>query len=79
VLDPPLDLLDHLVGTGELTGQMGETSQREAVEAQWGLDGVWMKSGRSRRRRAARSTLTEPTDRQPYEAIYFIGFGEQDE
>jgi hypothetical protein len=26
-----------------------------------------------------RSTFTEPADRQPYEAIYFIGFDEQDE
>src|SRR5262245_14624908 len=86
VLDAPLDLLDLLdqpVDTRELTAQMGETSQREPVETQWSLDGVWMESGWSLGGHVVdvrrRSTLTEPALRQPFEAIYFIVFDEQDE
>jgi Protein of unknown function (DUF1579) len=72
VLDVPHELLDKLVGTWELTGQMGETAVQQAVEARWTLGGHFAEV-------RCRSVLNKPAGHEPYEAVYYIGFDAEDE
>lgn len=67
-----VEFLDRLVGYWELTGQMGTTPLQQAVTAQWALD---------RRFVELRFTSTVPASESqpPYQAIYFIGYDEQDD
>lgn len=59
-------LLDRMVGTWELTGEMGSVRLRQRVEADWVLGGRYV---------AMRCMQTDaPEGGTPYEATYHIGF-----
>lgn len=59
-------LLDRMVGTWELTGEMGSVPLRQRVQADWVLGGRYV---------AMRCTQTDaPEGVTPYEAVYHIGF-----
>jgi len=59
--------LDLLVGRWELTGQMGATPLRQAVEGRWILGHHFVEV-------TCRSVLPVPAGQQAYEALYFIGY-----
>lgn len=61
------DFLNNLVGSWELTGQMGETPLRQNVECRWSLGGLYVEM-------RFKSTLPASQDQLPYEAVYFIGY-----
>ena len=51
------ELLDRLIGRWDLTGQMGETPLRQAVEAKWTLGDLFVEVH-------CRSVLEAPAGRQ---------------
>lgn len=60
-------LLDKLVGRWDLTGQMGATPLRQAVEGRWILGHLFIEV-------SCRSVLPVPEGQQPYEALYLLGY-----
>jgi hypothetical protein len=61
------DFLDRLSGSWALTGTMGSTELHQSVEARWVLDGHFLQM----------HLLQEDTPaagRQPYEALYLLGY-----
>ena len=66
------EFLDRLVGQWDLTGQMGTTPLQQAVTAQWALEGRFVELHFA-------STLPAARSQPPYQAIYFIGYDEQDD
>lgn len=66
------DFLNNLVGQWELTGQMGETPLRQSVDAGWTLGGLFVQM-------YFKSTLPAPAGHKPYEAVYYIGYNEQND
>jgi hypothetical protein len=65
-LGQPHDLLDRLIGRWDVTGQMGETPLRQAVEAKGTLGDLFVKLH-------CRSGLQAPAGQLPYETLYYIG------
>lgn len=66
------DFLNHLIGSWELTGQMGEIPLRQYVEAKWELGGLFVQMD-------FKSTLPVPDGGKLYEALYLIGYDEKNE
>jgi hypothetical protein len=65
-MDSAQEFLDKLVGTWDLTGQMGKVALQESVAAQWTLGGLFVEMH-------FRSTLPAKVGEIPYEAVYFVG------
>lgn len=61
------EFLNNLVGTWDLTGQMGVTTLRQSVQSSWALGGLYVEM-------RFKSTLPAPDGQLPYEAVYFIGY-----
>ncbi len=59
-------LLERMVGSWMLTGEMGSTPLRQRVEARWALGGRYVEM------RCMQEDA--PEDAAPYEALYHIGF-----
>lgn len=66
------DFLDKLVGAWALTGRMGEIALCQSVEAQWRLGGLFVEM-------YFKSTLPAQDGRLPYEAVYYIGYNEEND
>ncbi len=61
------EFLTNLVGSWDLSGQMGATPLRQTVECRWALSGLYLEM-------RFKSTLLAPDGQLPYEAVYFIGY-----
>jgi hypothetical protein len=64
------DFLQRLVGTWILTGAMGATQLRQKVEAQWVIQGHFL-------RVHCMQDGPEPQEEAPYEAVYMLGYDSQ--
>ena len=66
------DFLDHLVGQWLLTGKMGEVPLRQEVSARWTLGGnfLWI---------YFKSIAPEDNPTASYEAVYHLGFNEDEQ
>ena len=61
------DCLEHLIGSWDLPGQMGETPLHQQVECRWTLGGLFVEV-------YCRSVLDETPGARPSEAVYHIGY-----
>lgn len=67
---PPGDLLDHLTGRWVLRGTMGQTELHQQVEAEWVVQGQYL--------RMHMLDAEPPAEGQtPYEAVYMLGYDEE--
>ena len=66
------EFLYRLVGQWDLTGQMGTTPLQQVVSAGWTLEGRFVELHFA-------STLPASESQPPYQAVYFIGYDEQDD
>ena len=64
------DFLNRLVGRWDLTGQMGQTPLQQSVECHWVLGGLFVQL-------YFKSVLPTAEGTTPYEALYHIGYNEQ--
>jgi len=66
------DFLNHLVGQWMLTGKMGEIELRQLVTAKWILKNtfLWMHS---------RSVTPQDNPTHKYEAVYHLGYNENEQ
>lgn len=71
-MNTSMEFLNRLIGQWKLTGQMGTTLLQQAVTVKWTLEGRFVELH-------FKSTLPASESQPPYEAIYFIGYDEQDD
>jgi len=66
------ELLDKLVGDWDLTGRMGEIPLQQAVVGKRTLGELFVEL-------YFKSTLPAPVGQKPYEAVYYIGYNDEND
>lgn len=66
------DFLDKLVGQWDLSGQMGDIPLRQSVDGKWTLGDLFIEL-------YFKSTLPPQAGRKLYEAVYHIGYNEEND
>ncbi|MBE9473356.1 MAG: DUF1579 family protein [Chloroflexi bacterium] len=71
-MGPAKELLNNLIGRWDLSGQMGETPLQHSVVGRWTLGGTYMEL-------YFQSNLPSQDDQPPYEAVYYIGYNQEND
>jgi len=66
------EFLDNLIGLWELSGEMGDIELRQSVVGRWTLGGRYIEL-------YFKSTLPSQDDQPQYEAVYYIGYNQEND